>query len=365
MCLPGQAADRRLWLRLHVARGVGGAKVARLLAEYGHVEAVFAAGREDLEPRPGLAGVFDALHEPGLEEQVDSLLEKVSRLPDVHILTPDDGHYPPRLLNSPAIPPVLFVRGRLDHALPSAAVVGSRKASGDRLRLTCEWCQVWAEHGVSIVSGLAQGIDAAAHRGALEASGHTVAVLGTGLDRTYPSTHVALQDRILDAGGAVVSQFTPGAPTHPGYFPARNGTMAGLADAVVIMQASRDSGALYTAAAGARAGRPLLVAPSHPADRDNEGGLGLLRRRACAIGSPEDLFRLLHLKHRDPGLPPAPPRPPEEQRVLEALDFRGRSLDELTRALALPAATVLDRLLRLELAGVVVRQPGPRYVRTR
>jgi DNA processing protein len=358
-------AGRRLWLRLHCARGVGGVKVAGLLAAFTTAEAIFAADRESLEQIGGRSGLFDAIHDPELEARVDCILEDLSRIDLARVLTPADDEYPKRLRRSHSVPAVLFVRGRLDALLPAAAVVGSRRARAERARVTSEWCRAWAEAGVSVVSGLAQGIDAAAHRGALAGLGHTVAVLGTGLDRTYPSLHAALLDRILASGGAVVTQFAPHTRTFPGCFPARNVTLAGLADAVVIMQAAGDSGALHTAQAALESARPVLVAPSDLADRENAGGLGLLRTRACAIGAPDDLLALLHVESHGPKAPPPPALPPDLAAVVAGLDFCGKSLDELTRELNLPAATILNRLLSLELAGVVARQPGPRYVRTR
>jgi DNA processing protein len=165
----------------------------------------------------------------------------------------------------------------------------------------------------------------------------------------------------------VVSQFAPRTSTTRGRFPVRNATLAGMADAVVIMLAASGSGSRHTAEAAFGCGRPVLVAPSDPADRDNAGGLGLLRTRAHAIGTPADLLETLQLTqhHRPQARLPHPPLPAELGEVLSGLDFSGQSLDELTRKLELPAAVILDRLLALELAGAVARQPGPRYVRIR
>jgi len=212
---------------------------------------------------------------------------------------------------------------------------------------------------------MAEGIDKAAHVGALAGGGHTVAVLGTGPDKTYPSPHAALQDRILASGGAVVSQFAPHTRTFRGSFPARNVTMAGLTDLVVVMQAGARSGALYTAKAAHHSSRRVLVAPSDLADPANAGGLRLLRDKARAIGSPNDLLSLFGRSTLRRPPEAALPLPEHLAPVHAALDFSGQSLDELVRKLNLPTAKVLAGLLALELAGAVVRQPGPRYARIR
>lgn len=359
------ALRHRLWLRLFFAKGVGGATFAKWLDAFKSVEAVFEADQETLENCAKQPGAYLAIHDPRLDVMVDRLHREHSVWPDARILTPACESYPRRLLTASAFPAALFVRGTLENHLPSVAVVGSRKPKGDRAAVTREWCRQMVEAGASIVSGMATGIDAAAHEGALQAPGHTVAVLGTGLAKTYPWRHAALQDRILASGGAVVSQFAPHAPSHRGFFAARNATIAGMADALVVIQAGKNSGALITAKDAKRFGRPVLAVPSHPADKDYEGCLQLLKNTAHAISSPEDVLKVVGLKGRKRRVPTRPLLSPELQQMLEALDYQGMALDELTRALALPAPTVLDRLLRLELAGEVARQPGPRYVRLR
>jgi DNA processing protein len=355
----------RLWLKLFLAPGVGGVTCARLLSTFGTVEAIFAAEAADFKASKVSAAVHAAIHDEGLAGQADRLEETLCAWPDARILTPACTDYPGRLLRASAFPAALFVRGTLANQLVAVAVVGSRRPSLERAALTREWCQSLAEGGVCIVSGLAEGIDRAAHEGALSGSGHTVAVLGTGLDRTYPSHHAALLERILDTGGAVLSQFAPYAPTHPGFFPARNATIAGLADAVVIMQAGPQSGALSTARHAKDYQRPVLAVPSHPGDPDNAGCLKLLKSAAHAISTPEDLAYLVKTKVRGRRALPDPTLTASERRVFDELGFEGKSVDELTRRLGEPAPSLLDLLLRLELAGVISRQPGPRYVRIR
>ena len=358
---------RRLWLRLFVAQGVGSTTVARLRDEFQTVEEVFAAGVERFHSLPGGLGVYEAIHHPDLEPHIDRLEEQVAAIPGARLVTPTCAEYPSRLRKRSILPAALFVRGSLQEQSPALAVVGSRRTGAHSAALTRDWCQELAAGGVSIVSGLAEGIDAAAHEGALLAPGHTVAVLGTGLAKTYPRNHAALQDRILATGGAVISQFAPFSPMHPGLFPARNATMAALSDAVLVMQAGTRSGALITAEYARRFQVPVLAVPSHPGDPTGAGCLQLLKKGALLVTSTEDVAEVLG------GKSPAAARPKKEEPVLpdelrkvyDELDFQGSGLDELTRRLDWPAGAVLDVLLRLELAGVAARQPGPRYVRTK
>lgn len=352
-----------LWLKLYLAPGVGPGTVSKLLHCIGATPLDVLP--EALVESAGLSLVLRALHDPLLEARVDELLDGLASEPHVQLVTPDHEHYPEKLRTFHSAPPVLFVLGDLSSRSHAVAVVGSRKPSEHRADLTRAWCQAWAKAGISVISGLAEGIDKAAHEGALDGLGHTVAVLGTGPDTTYPSRHAALQDRILASGGAVVSQYAPGTPGFRGAFPARNATLAGLADAVVIMQAGKKSGSLHTADAANKSNRPVLVAPSDLADRGNAGGLSLLRDKARAIGCSGDLLEVLHKAgvRRTPAA--AVVLPEHLTPVHAALDFAGQSLDELIGKLNWPASVVLERLLALELAGVVVRQPGPRYARIR
>lgn len=362
---PSVSDAQHRWLLLHLAKGIGARTVAVLLVKFGSIEAAFDASAAELSKLkcPDLRGL---LQDSNLQVQLEQLLESVESEPDLRLITPADLEYPPRLRTAHLVPPVLFVRGKLTYEQPAVAVVGSRGAAHRWVRLTTEWCQEWAERGVSVVSGLAEGIDAAAHRGALDGKGHTVAVLGTGPDTVYPSPHAALHDRILASGGAVVSQFAPRTPFHPGHFPARNSTLANLADVVVIMQAGKDSGSLYTAEAALESERTVLVAPSDLADPGNAGGLELLCTEARGIGSPGDLFRWLKKESRTRRKAEAPLILPEElAQVLAGLDFTGQSLDQLSQTLQMPVPVLLDRLLSLELAGAVARQPGSCYVRVR
>jgi DNA processing protein len=292
------------------------------------------------------------------------LLHEISRWPDARVVTPACPEYPARLLAASTFPCALFVRGRLDSRLKSLGVVGSRRATTSRLRLTREWCRTLSQSGFSIVSGLAVGIDSAAHQGALDASGHTVAVLGTGLANTYPAQHIRLVDRILASGGAVVSQFAPHTPTHPGLFPARNATLAGLADTLVVMQAAAESGALITAQYAKKYGRTVWALPSHPHDSTNSGCVRLLKEGARLISTPADLTGAPQKGRSTRAGRPLPPLSAGERRVLDAVDFEGVGLDELTQRLGDPPGAVLELLLGLELAGVVARQPGSRYART-
>jgi DNA processing protein len=226
--------------------------------------------------------------------------------------------------------------------------------------------------GVAVISGLARGIDAAAHRGALDASGITLAILGTGVDRCYPAAHRSLFAEILEHG-LVVSELPPGTPPLPYHFPARNRILAGLCQAVVVVQAPARSGALVTAAHAAESGSEVLAVPGDPLLPENEGSNQLLAAGARVTLGVEDVLSAVHgheviLPGAATGFrsgsgsssPSSPALAPNDCALLAALDFTPRQVDEVVRATGLEVEGVLSGLLRLELAGMVESVAGGR-----
>jgi DNA processing protein len=240
------------------------------------------------------------------------------------------------------------------------AVVGSRAASRRALDLGRALGATLGARGIEVVSGGAIGVDAAAHEGALEAQGTTVAVLGTGIDVVYPERHAALFARIRETG-ALVTQFAPGSTPRPGRFPTRNRVIAGLADLVVIVEASLDSGSLHTARAAQLLGRTLVAVPGSP------GNDQLILDGAIAVESPADVLAVLEGR---PVAPPALPEDPDAVRVYQALDGVGgtpRDVGELAFRAGLAIGTCAAMVIDLEARGLVARAPdtGGRYVRLR
>jgi DNA processing protein len=282
-----------------------------------------------------------------------------ARKADVSIVGVGEEGYPGLLARTCDPPPVLWVKGAL---LPadlgrSVSIVGSRQATGAGRALAREMARELAEAAVTVVSGLALGIDGEAHRGALDGRGRTVAVLGSGLARVYPDRHAALAEQVAQSG-AVVSEFPLDTPPYKANFPRRNRVIAGWSPAVVVVEAAARSGALVTARVALEEGRDVLAVPGHPATATAEGTNALIRDGALLVRGAADVAEAL-------GVVLPQRRAPAGEPLLDAL--RGPaplSVDELQRRSGLPVAALLQRLGQLEVERKVRRLPGALFVRS-
>jgi DNA processing protein len=276
----------------------------------------------------------------------------------VRVVGRDEADYPAWLRHAYAPPPVLWVRGTLveGEGENAVAVVGSRAATGQGLAFSRALGRELARAGVTVVSGLARGVDSAAHRGALDARGRTVAVLGSGLDRLYPEENAGLAEAITGRG-AVVSEFPPGTGPWKQNFPRRNRVIAGWARAVVVVEAGARSGALSTARAAVDEGREVMAVPGHPSQPGAEGTNALLRDGAALVRGARDVLSEMGLS------PPETESDPADG-VLAALSHGvPASVDEIQTRCGVPLPDLLARLSGLELAGAVVRLPGALFAR--
>lgn len=296
---------------------------------------------------------------------------------DVGMICWEDAAYPPLLREIHAPPPVLFIRG--DPALlrlPQLAIVGSRKATREGLRNAHEFARGAVEGGLTVTSGLALGIDAAAHEGALAAGGNTVAVLGTGIDQLYPHQNRALGQRIIERG-AVVSELAPGVPARPGHFPRRNRIISGLSRAVLVVEAGLRSGSLITARLALEQGREVFAVPGSIRNPAARGCHHLLRQGAALVESAEDVLAemppewpLPDVAKDTPAAVPAPSHreanpaplpqdlPPEQYQVLQVLEHQVCSSDELVDATGLSPEVLMQAVTLLEMEGLVSSVPG-------
>jgi DNA processing protein len=243
------------------------------------------------------------------------------------------------------------------------AVVGARATDEYGRDMARRLARGLARAGVSVLSGGALGVDAAAHEGALEAGGHTVAVLGCGVDVTYPASHRDLFARILARGGALLSEQPDGHEAAPWDFPRRNRLVAALSDAVVVVRAGARSGALITAEQARALGVPLLAVPGDADQPLAAGPIGLLRSGAAVAADAADVLRLLGLAPGQQATLPLPELPAEGAALLRALGAAPRHADELARAAGLAPGAALAALLGLELAGLAEQHPGLRFRR--
>jgi DNA processing protein len=357
--------DRWAWVALALVTGVGtNARRYHDLLQVAPPAELLRTGRRALADRVGheWATRLHALDRRAAEAQRVAAEQAEARL-----LTLEDADYPRLLRSAPLPPPFLFARGTLapEDAL-AIAVVGSRQPTAYGLTTAGRLAGDLAARGLTVVSGLARGVDTAAHRGALEARGRTVAVLGSGLDVIYPPENRPLA-RAIAAAGAVLSQFPMGTRPLPTHFPVRNGVIAGLTLGTVVVEAAARSGALITARVAAELGREVYAVPGNVSSPVSAGTNQLIQDGARLARDGQDVVAELPPAVRDalrPLRPAAAPAPAvREAGLLPLLSDDPLAVDHVIERSGLPAGEVAASLLDLELRGLVRQLPGQRYVR--
>jgi DNA processing protein len=368
------------WIALNMTPGVGPRAAARLLERFGSAEGVFGALRSELErlrlrPEAVESIVLKDRHEEAARE-----LERLRGIGGAEVVILDDGAYPALLREIPDPPVTLYVRGAWAECLgaPCVGVVGSRRASTYGQNVALMLGRDLAARGVTVVSGLARGIDAAAHRGALEAGGRTVAVLGTGVDEVYPRDHRKLAEEILEKGGALVSQFPLGTPPVAENFPYRNRIISGLGLGVVVVEASEKSGSLITARLALEQNREVYAVPGNITSKNSFGTNYLIKSAAAKLVQqwqdvvaefPPDIAAQIlppGLKEGAGGV--AEVTPPDltepESRVFKLIPADDPAhIDALAEASRLSIPELTGVLLALELRELVRQLPGKCFVR--
>ncbi len=348
------------WLRLTLIPGIGGETQRKLLAAFGLPAAIFAAGR--LAARAVVGERADLLFDFDPAEGVDRSRAWAAQ-PGQHIVTLADAAYPPALLEIADPPTLLYVRG--DPTLlrqRGLAVVGSRNATPQGMQTAENFSRTLAGSGLAIVSGLALGIDAAAHRGALAAGGATVAVIGTGADRLYPARNRDLALAIAERG-AIVSEFPLGTPAIAANFPRRNRIISGLARGVLVVEAAPESGSLITARLAAEQGREVFAIPGSIHSPVARGCHKLIKQGAKLVETAQDILEEIGDFPASTASAPAPTASPDDDAILGALGHDPCNLDDLAERTGLATDRLLGELLTLELAGRIAALPGNRYQR--
>lgn len=282
-------------------------------------------------------------------------------------LTPLHGSFPSRLRDIPDCPGTIYINGELPpDTEPAVAVVGARDATEHGLDIARGIGTILAENGISVISGMAYGIDSAAHRGALEGGGKTYAVLGCGLNICYPPSGFRLYEDILRGGGGLISEFPMGSPPLGWHFVSRNRIISGLSDAVVVVEAKARSGTLITVEYALNQGKQIFAVPGRMTDRLSEGCNRLIKDGACILSSPEDILDYLNLKEKRSIIPkPLERLLNEEQKALyNQLDTEAVHIDKISEQSSLPINKLSMLLLELELLGLCeLTRPG--YYRKR
>jgi DNA processing protein len=365
------------WLGLKTVPGVGNRLFLHLIQHFGGPEKVFSASRRELSQVEGvsdrLASVIQG-HKIPKEVQHDLALAQEN---GVSVITFSDPNYPTLLRQIHDPPPVLYVCGRLHPDSLNIAIVGSRNATSYGLSVTERLSGNLARRGFTVVSGMARGIDATAHKGALAAGGKTIAVLGCGLNTIYPAENKSLFYRIAESG-AVISEFPFLTPPDAHNFPVRNRIISGLALGTVIVEATQKSGSLITARLAAEQGREVFAVPGSVTSFKSMGTHRLIKQGAKLVEHVDDIVEELNIARPIPTIGTAEsakvattagkeeatiPLTPEEKRIIDELSPYPVHIDKLVRHLSLSAAQVSSLLLQLELKGLVTQSPGKLFAR--
>ena len=344
--------------------GVGRGRFATLVKQFGSAGQALAAPRDVLMDVPGLSEKTVA----SIKSRYDGEAARrtVARITQLgwEVLFPDSAEYPPLLARIEDCPPLLF---RVGEACSShdqmIAVVGTRHASEAGRRFTHSLAGDLARAGITVVSGMAEGIDSAAHRGALDGGGRTVAVWGTPLDQVYPSTNRELAERIKKQG-TIYSEYLPGAELNASNFPERNRIISGLSEGVIVVEAGRKSGALITARCALEQGREQFAVPGSPAAQRSLGTNRLIKQGAKLLTCADDVFdEIPRLKGEVSArrFKQKPDLTEIEHKMVDSLSHGPLQLDQLCRQSGLPVSELMEYLLALELKGVVEELPGKRF----
>jgi DNA processing protein len=366
------------WLRLLLTPQVGNATARRLLTAFGLPQNVFLQSAAALEQLASSAQARALRSEPeGLPQQTESTwrwLQEPAEHGERRIVTLADPDYPASLLNTEDPPLMLYLMGQLGGGWPPAiAVVGSRNPTPQGLANARQFSRTFSQAGLCIVSGLALGVDAAAHEGALEsaAAGRlaTIAVVGTGLDRVYPRQHLELAHRIA-RNGLLVSEYPLGTPPLAANFPKRNRIIAGLSQGTLVVEAALRSGSLITARQAAEQGKDVFAIPGSIHSPQSRGCHALLKEGAKLVESAQDVLEELSPSRADSLPAPAtavpdetPPHAARHGALLAALGFDPVSLDALVARTGIAPAYLQAQLLELELEGAVARLAGGLFQR--
>ena len=356
------------WLKLCSTQGLGGDSQRKLMQAFGLPEQVLAMGY------PAWRGVIGAKAELLLDEGGNAGIEAAvawAERPGNTILTLDDPRYPPALLEIPDPPSLLYVRGDVELlSCPAVAIVGSRNASVQGKQTAKAFGQHLSEVGYCVVSGLALGIDTAAHEGALAANaGKTVAVIGTGADRLYPARNKALAEQIV-ARGTIVSEFPLGTPALPANFPRRNRIISGLSRGVLVVEAALESGSLVTARMALEQGREVMAIPGSIHSPMAKGCHRLIREGAKLVETAEHVLEEIgYLAKAQPANRAAAQTrsldglAPELDTLLKFVGFDPTAFDGIVQRSLMPTQDVLGGLLQLEMQGWIVSLSGDAYQR--
>lgn len=358
--------DKKYWVGFNLIKGIGAVRMQGLVSYFGDLESAWKASPADLAG----AGLGLKLIERVVQARENVDLDKVwERIESqgIKILTWQDEAYPQRLKEIDQPPPVLYIRGEyLPDDLFAVAIVGTRRVTPYGRQITEELSSFLAANGLTVISGLARGVDAIAHQSALKAGGRTIAVLGSGVDRIYPPEHRGLAEQMMQQG-AIVSDYAPGTPPDASNFPPRNRIISGLSLAVVVIEAGETSGALITAEFAAEQGREVFAVPGSILAPQSKGTNKLIQKGALPLLSINDLMQALDITRvgEQKAARKIMPGDATEANLLGVLGSEPLHVDEIRSQVELPIEKVSAALALMELKGMVRQVGGMNYVAVR
>lgn len=341
--------------------GIGELRVYQLLMEFKEPAAVFQKSEEDLCRVPGITReiakrIKNYKRSPATLEKIKKMERK-----NIKVVFFFEDQYPSLLKNISSFPPVLFYRGELRKDDFAIAIVGTRKATAYGLYVAERLARELACENITIISGLARGIDTAAHKGALKENGKTIAVLGCGLDVYYPPENRRLQDEIAEKG-LLISEYNIGTSPNAFNFPKRNRIIAGLSKGVIVVEAGEQSGALNTIAWAAEQGKEIFAVPGQIYARSSKGTNRLIKDGAKLVTSADDVLEEFSLTKKEKREVSYVKISDLEKRVLSVVSSEPLYVDEIVEKIKLPINQVLETLLSLEIKGFIRELPGKKYI---
>ncbi|MFA7406543.1 MAG: DNA-processing protein DprA [Anaerolineaceae bacterium] len=358
--------EKKYWIGFNQVKGIGSVRFKQIQAHFGDLSTAWHAPieifREIGLPDKVVTNIFELRRSLDLDRYYEQVLQG-----DAHVLTLLDQDYPRLLKEIDQAPPVIYVRGSL---LPedefAVAMVGTRRVTAYGQQVTRDTSTYLAGHGLTIVSGLARGVDALAHQHALQAGGRTIAVLGCGVDVIYPPEHRQLVEAIVE-NGALISDYPQGTQPEGSNFPPRNRVISGLSLATIVVEAGERSGALITADFAVEQGRDVFAVPGNVFSPASRGTNRLIQKGAYVLVSPQDVLDLLDLSQVEDYKDARQVLPADttEAKILQVMDYEPIHIDELCNKTGLPVENVSASLTMMELKGMVQHVGGMRYVAIR
>jgi DNA processing protein len=358
--------EKKYWVGFNLIKGIGAVRMQGLVAYFGDLESAWRADPADLAE----AGLGSKLIERVIQARENVDLDRVwakIESQGIQILTWEDEAYPSRLKEIDQPPPVLYIRGEyLPDDLFAVAIVGTRRVTPYGRQVTEEISSFLAANGITVISGLARGVDAIAHQTALRAGGRTIGVLGSGVDKIYPPEHRAMAEQMMERG-AIISDYAPGTPPDASNFPPRNRIISGLSLAVVVIEAGETSGALITAEFAAEQGREVFAVPGSILAPQSKGTNKLIQNGALPLLTAKDLMQVLDLTRvgEQKAARKILPADETEARLLNVLGREPLHVDEIRNQADLPIEKVSAALALMELKGMVRQVGGMNYVAVR